>query len=106
MTKSAAQLANAAIRNLGINPLSTETYSYVSQMVDPLFDELKGKNIADIASTSAIPERQFVYLSDLLAYKCMAEFADLVLTDGQLLAAKVPIAEKALKDMQRGKTAS
>lgn len=105
MTKSVAQLTNAAIRNLGIIPLSTETFNYVTQMQDPLFDELKGKNIVDV-TTSAIPERQFPYLADLLAYKVMAEFTDQVVTDRALITAKVPIAEKSLRDMQRGKTAS
>lgn len=105
MTKTVAQLTNAAIRNLGIIPLSTETFSYVTQMQDPLFDELKGRNIVDV-TTSGIAERHFPYLADLLAYKVMSEFTDQVVTDKALLTAKVPAAEKALKDMQRGKTAS
>lgn len=105
MSKTVAQLANAAIRTLGITPLSTETYAYVTQMVDPLLDELKGRNIVE-QSTTSISERNFYYLADLLAFKVMDEFADQVVTDKQLLMGRVAVAENALRDMQRGKTAS
>lgn len=102
MTKTLAQLTNAAIRNLGIVPLTTESYAYVTSYIDPTLDDLKGRNIVDV-TTTGIAERHFTYVADILAYKIAPEFDKQVKTDPQLLAAKVPIAEEALKMMQKGK---
>jgi hypothetical protein len=75
--KNRQQLVNRALKELDVNPLTTESYASVDELVDGVFEQLHRKNIVYIVppstATATIPESAFLPIAHCLAYQAAVE---------------------------------
>jgi hypothetical protein len=83
--KDRQDLIYRALRNLGVLPQgqspSAEEYESVSDLIDPLVEELAARHIADIGSADYIADEFFLPLGHVLAAAAAAEFGQAGVTE-------------------------
>jgi hypothetical protein len=100
MAKTRTDLIHRALRNLGVLPQgqspSAQEYDSVSDLVDPMVEELFNRNIAKINSVDDLEEEFFIPLGHILAWYAAPEFGS---ASDPALAALSEQAEVHLKYM-------
>jgi hypothetical protein len=91
-------LVYRALRNLGVLPQgqnpSAEEYNQVDAIVDPMIEDLIGRDIVFIEDVDAIEDKYFLHLGHVLAGQCAAEFG---MQADQALAARMIKGENDLQ---------
>lgn len=100
MSKTRQQLVNRSIKELGIIPLSTESYASINELIDGMVESLQDRGVLDdVFDVANIDERMFLPLAHCLAYYSAPEMG----TDENLyprLAGQCQKAEQDLRVMQ------
>jgi hypothetical protein len=98
MAKTRTDLVHRALKNLGVLPQgqtpSAEEYNSVNALIDPMTEELIGRDIVFIEDVDAIEERYFLALGHVLAGQAAAEFG---MQNDQAIAARMVKAEHDLE---------
>jgi hypothetical protein len=98
MPKTRTDLVHRALKNLGVLPQgqtpSAEEYNSVNALIDPMTEELIGRDIVFIEDVDAIEERYFLALGHVLAGQAAAEFG---MQNDQAIAARMVKAEHDLE---------
>jgi hypothetical protein len=98
MSKTRADLVHRALKNLGVLPQgqtpSAEEYNSVNALIDPMTEELIGRDIVFIESPEAIEDRYFLALGHVLAGQAAAEFG---MQNDQAIAARMVKGEHDLE---------
>lgn len=99
MAKTRQDLIHRALKNLGVLPQgqnpSAEEYNAVDAIVDPMIEDLIGRDIVFIEDVDAIEDQYFLHLGHVLAGQCAAEFG---MQNDQAIAARMI---KGEQDLQR-----
>lgn len=72
------ELVHKALKNLGVLPQgqnpSAEEFNQVDALVEPMIEDLAGRDICTIGSTSIIDDKYFLALANVLAGHAQSEF--------------------------------
>lgn len=102
--KNRQQLVNRALKEIGINPLSTESYASVNELVDGLFDSLNHRDIVYAVTpttvTASIDEELFLPIATCLAYRAAPEMGITDVNQLSYLKAKCDAAELEIKKIK------
>lgn len=98
MAKSRQDLVNQALFNLGVLVIGqnagAEEYNLVDGIVDPMLEELIGRDIVFVQDVDAIEDRYFLSLGHVLAGQAASLFG---MQNDQALAARMIKGEKDLR---------
>jgi hypothetical protein len=98
MSKTRTDLVHRALKNLGVLPQgqnpSAEEYNSVDALVEPMVEELLGRDIVFLESTEVFEDRFFLALGHVLAGQAAAEFG---MQNDQAIAARMVKAEHDLE---------
>jgi hypothetical protein len=87
-----------ALKNLGVLPQgqspSAEEYNSVDALIDPMVEDLLGRDIVFLESTEVFEDRYFLALGHVLAGQAAAEFG---MQNDQAIAARMVKAEHDLE---------
>lgn len=90
-------LVHKALKNLGVLPQgqspSAEEYNQVNALVEPMIEDLAGRDIVTLTSTALFEDKYFLSLGHVLAGHAQSEFGmqrDAALT-ARALAAEIAI---------------
>lgn len=101
MPKTRDQLINRALKDLGVLPVgqtaSTEEYSSVADLVDPMVEDLSARDIYYVSDAGNIEDAAFIHLGRYLAWISAPEFG---LQNDSGIAALGQKAEQDLKVIQ------
>lgn len=99
MPKTRDDLVKRALKDLGALPVgqtaSTEEYSSVDDLVDPMLDNLASRDIFYVPDVSAIEDAAFVPLGICLAWKCAPEFGTAPLTPLEIAEAELKVIQSS-----------
>lgn len=99
MAKTRADLVNKALKNLGVLPqgqaAGAEEFNQVDALVDPMIEDLIGRDIVFIEDVDAIEDKYFLHLGHVLAGLAQSEFG--MQNDPALTARAI----KGEQDLQR-----
>jgi F420-0:gamma-glutamyl ligase len=92
-------LVHKALKNLGVLPQgqtpSAEEYNQVNALVEPMIEDLAGRDVITLASTAVFEDKHFLSLAHVLAGHAQSEFG---MQNDQALTAR---AIKGELDLQR-----
>jgi hypothetical protein len=98
MAKDRQELVHRALKNLGVLPQgqspSAEEYNSVDDLVEPMVEDLLGRDIVFLESTEVFEDRFFLALGHVLAGQAAAEFG---MQNDQAIAARMVKAEHDLE---------
>jgi hypothetical protein len=98
MAKDRQELVHRALKNLGVLPQgqnpSAEEYNSVDALIEPMIEELIGRDIVFIESPEVFEDRFFLALGHVLAGQAAAEFG---MQNDQAIAARMVKAEHDLE---------
>lgn len=98
MAKTRADLVYRALRNLGVLPQgqtpSAEEYNSVDALVEPMIEDLIGRDIVFIESAESIEDKYFLSLGHVLAGQAAAEFG---MQNDQAIASRMIKGEQDLQ---------
>jgi hypothetical protein len=98
MAKTRLDLVHRALKNLGVLPAgqnpSAEEYNSVDALVDPMVEDLIGRDIVFIEDVDAIEDKYFLHLGHVLAGHSAAEFG---MQNDQAIAARMVKGEQDLE---------
>jgi hypothetical protein len=99
MAKTRADLVNRALYNLGVLPqgqtANAEDFNAVDALVDPMIEDLIGRDIVFVEDVDAIDEKYFLHLGHVLAGHAASIYG---MQNDAALAAKMI---KGEQDLQR-----
>ncbi len=102
--KNRQQLVNRALKEIGVNPLSTESYASVNELVDGLFDSLNHRDIVyavtPTTATASLDEELFLPIAACLAYRAAPEMGVTDINQLSYLKAKCDMAEMEMKKIK------
>lgn len=92
-------LVHKALKNLGVlpqgQPPAAEEFNQVNALIDPMIEDLAGRDIVTITSTGVFEDKYFLHLAHILAGNAQSEFG---MQNDQALTAR---ALKAEIDIQK-----
>jgi hypothetical protein len=98
MAKTRTDLVHRALKNLGVLPQgqqpSAEEYNSVDALVEPMVEDLLGRDIVFLESTEVFEDRYFLALGHVLAGQAVAEFG---MQNDQAIAARMVKSEHDLE---------
>src|SRR5688572_12191209 len=98
MAKTRADLVNQALYNLGVLPhgqtANAEDYNSVDGLVDPMIEDLIGRDIVFIEDVDATEDKYFLHLGHVLAGQAASVFG---MQNDQAIAARMIKAEQDLQ---------
>lgn len=102
--KNRKQLVNRAIKELGMIPLTTESYASVDELVDGLFDSLNHRDIVyavtPTTATASLDEELFLPIASCLAYRAAPEMGITDVNQLSYLKVKSDVAEMEMKKIK------
>jgi hypothetical protein len=98
MAKTRTDLVHRALKNLGVLPSgqqpSAEEYDSVDDLIEPMVEDLQGRDIVFLESVEVFEDRYFLALGHVLAGQAAAEFG---MQNDQAIAARMVKAEHDLE---------